>query len=208
MEIIFNLMRLGLNEKQAKIYLAGVKSGPTTATVLAQNSEVKRGTIYGILKELKLLGLCIESKSKKKKLFIMSDPNQLKVIQNDRDNVLTSLLPILRNYSTNKNIPKIFIYQGLDEVREIYIDSLKQKGEILTIESTDGIVKDFGMDWALSYINKRKKLKIPVRMLATETTESKFFKLRDGNDLRETKILPKKFGLGIDIEIYSNKVLN
>ncbi len=207
MENIINLIRLGLDEKQAKVYLAGLKTGPTSATVLASISSIKRGTIYAILKELKLLGLCSESKNKSKKIFTMSDPNQLKVIQNDRDNILINLLPTLRSISSNKNIPKISIYDGIDEVKEAYFDTFKNTKEILTLESSDSLFNAFGTDFILAYIEKRKKLKIPARMIAIENDDSKFLKQRDVADMRQSKFIPKRFSIGIDIEVYANKVL-
>lgn len=208
MNTIFNLIKLGLDEKQAKIYLAGLKTGPTTATVLAKNSEVKRGTIYGILKELKLLGLCSESILQKRKIFTMSDPNQLKAIQNDRDNILNDLLPLLRSFTVSKNIPKISIFEGLQEIKEVYSDTLTGNvKEILTIEAVDSLIEHLGLEFLERYIKQRIKLKIPVRVLATESHNAKHYKQRDLSDIRQTKFIPKKFTLGLDIEIYKNKVL-
>ncbi len=137
----------------------------------------------------------------------MNDPNQLKAMQNDRENVLTTIIPFLRSVSTVESIPKISIYQGMDEVKNIYLDTLIGTKSICSLASSERMEKHFGADWIQSYIKKRLAANVQSRFIATDHMASNFYKNRDESELRETKILPKKFDLALDIEIYKNKVL-
>ena len=52
MELYQQLKQLGLEEKQAKIYLASLELGPDTAQNIAYKASLKRPTTYVILEEL------------------------------------------------------------------------------------------------------------------------------------------------------------
>ena len=68
------LQNLGIQEKQAKVYLACLELGSATIQELAQKSKVKRTSIYNFLEELKNLGLITEIKEGKKLLLIPENP--------------------------------------------------------------------------------------------------------------------------------------
>ena len=57
MEIIPILKQLGFSEKEIKVYLTLLKSGPSSVRTLAQVSGINRGTTYDILKSLIAQGL-------------------------------------------------------------------------------------------------------------------------------------------------------
>jgi sugar-specific transcriptional regulator TrmB len=206
-ELLFALIRIGIEEKLAKVYLAGLKVGSTNATNLAKISDTKRGSIYGFLKELKQLGLCSESVKGKKKIFTMSDPNYLKVLQNDRENYLNNIMPKLRQIVTIPNIPKVQVYNGIEEVKMAYEITLTSKTEIYTIESVNSTVSGIGEKYVDDYIKRRVQKKINVKLLANDEKLAKFFKEKDEEELRKTKIFPFKLNLGIDVEVWDEKVL-
>lgn len=204
MDIIHNLIMLGLDDKEAKVYLAGVRLGTSPASTLAQASQVKRGTIYSILRQLKLKGLCQESLKKKKKTFTMSDPNALKVMQNERDNILSSVLPLLRNMASKDNAPQVRLFSGIDEVRKILEDMLNSKTEILEITSGK-LITTLGWEWCIKYIDRRVTKKVTARSIVTGDKITKVFQHRGKQDLREMKFIQTKSEINMALETYDNK---
>ena len=61
------LEKLGLNKKEAQIYLAALESGETNIEGLSKKSKIKRTTVYDIVESLKEKGLLSSTFSKKKK---------------------------------------------------------------------------------------------------------------------------------------------
>jgi HTH-type transcriptional regulator, sugar sensing transcriptional regulator len=72
-----DIERLGLTEKEAKVYLTSLRIGPASMQVLARKAKVDRGTAYHVaqtLTEKKLFGITEEGK---RPLFRVTHPGQL-----------------------------------------------------------------------------------------------------------------------------------
>ncbi len=210
MDFTSQLKKFGLSEKQAAVYLGGLKTGTDTASNIAKSANVKRGTIYGIINELKGLGLCKnESRTKKRKTFTMSDPNELFAIQNERDYILQTIVPMLRKFTHSTYVPKISIYEGKEDVKKIYEDTLKNnpQKEICSVSSVDSVMDFLGQDWVDKYVQLRMNNKINNRLITTNYRLFDYYSHLDKKHMRETKYLPKGYPLGIDIELYNKRIL-
>lgn len=71
------LRKLGLKEKEATVYLAGLELGPESLQNIAKKSEITRPTAYGIVKALREKGLFRETKQGKKRLFVANSPEKI-----------------------------------------------------------------------------------------------------------------------------------
>ncbi len=71
------LRKLGLSEKEAKVYLTALELGYTSVQKIAQQAKISRPTTYKIIKSLKEKGLISESKDKRKRYFIAESPDNL-----------------------------------------------------------------------------------------------------------------------------------
>ena len=56
MDLTKKLIKLGLTEKEASLYLTGLSIGPATILDLSRKSSIKRGTVYEIIMRLVSLG--------------------------------------------------------------------------------------------------------------------------------------------------------
>jgi sugar-specific transcriptional regulator TrmB len=68
------LIKLGLSEKEAAVYLATLELGEDTALNIAEKSQVNRTTTYVILEKLMKLGLASTVERGKKTVFVAEDP--------------------------------------------------------------------------------------------------------------------------------------
>lgn len=71
-----DIERLGLTEKEAKLYLTSLRIGPSTMQQLAAKAKIDRGTAYHVAKTLGQKGLFEQKEKGKKPLFGVTDPGQ------------------------------------------------------------------------------------------------------------------------------------
>lgn len=76
--LIATLEQFGIEEKQAKVYLATLELGQATVHELSEKSGIKRTSIYNFLEEMKNRGLLLEIELKGKTILIAEDPNNVK----------------------------------------------------------------------------------------------------------------------------------
>jgi sugar-specific transcriptional regulator TrmB len=71
------LRKLGLKEREAKIYLAGLELGATSIQNLAEKAGVTRPTAYEIVRTLREKGLFRETQQGKKRYFLAQSPERI-----------------------------------------------------------------------------------------------------------------------------------
>ena len=77
MTIIEQLNQLGLNGRQARVYLALLQLGSATAIEIAKYTKYKHPTVYDVLDLLKEKRLITETLSGKRKIFSAPRPGRL-----------------------------------------------------------------------------------------------------------------------------------
>ena len=75
--LLYELKKLGLKEKEAKVYLSGLELGPTSIIQIARAADITRPTAYEIVSGLKKRGLFLDVQSNKKRLFSAQSPEVL-----------------------------------------------------------------------------------------------------------------------------------
>lgn len=204
-----SLLQLGLDEKEASIYLASLELGPCSIQDIAKKSGIKRSTIYGIISDLKVRGLFSETIKGKKRLFIASNPETLASLIDRQKILLDTILPELRGISNVElGKPKVRFYETLEEIRSAYMNSISEGDqEILSITSAESGLNFLGHEWIATYIRKRIERGIHIRAIIDSSPTSFQVFSTDRESLRQTKILPSSKHFVTDIEIYGNKVL-
>jgi sugar-specific transcriptional regulator TrmB len=71
------LEQIGLNQKEAKVYLTLLELGPTAIRNIADKANINRGTTYESLKKLQKIGLVSYFHQGKKQHFVSEDPSVL-----------------------------------------------------------------------------------------------------------------------------------
>ncbi|MEY4744239.1 MAG: hypothetical protein RL272_184, partial [Candidatus Parcubacteria bacterium] len=64
------LQKIGLSENEAKVYLAGLELGPSTAQMMAAKATVSRPTTYIMIESLIKRGLMSSFQKGKKRYFV------------------------------------------------------------------------------------------------------------------------------------------
>ena len=206
MEIKHILEQLGLKDKKADVYLAALELGSATVIEISKKAGIKRTTCYDILMDLIKMGLVSETSKGKKRLFIGEDPEKILRDLENKEKLLSGILPQLKAVYNIKGVkPKIRFYEGKEGLREVYADTLKYSGEIAAFASED-VVRALGREWADDYLKKRVKKNIRVRVILPKTEYVSKIVEEDRELLRTSKLIdPQKYPFSIEINIYGHK---
>ena len=206
-----NLKQLGLEEKEAKVYLAALELGPTNIQNLAKKSEIKRSTLYEIIRNLKEQDLLTESPKGKRKIFIAAEPENLKRSIKLKEQLLNDILPELKSLNNIGFVkPKITFYEGREGFQKIYLDSLETKEKsICAIAPSKLIVDIVGEDFSNKYVEERAKRKIQTKLIHI-TSNATRYKYLDPKSfpktLRSVRFTPSELVFNNAIVIYGNSV--
>lgn len=125
MELEENLELVGLNKKQAKVYLACLQLGQSPVYKIAKKAELKRPTVYLALEELNIKGLVKVSKNKKHLLYAPVNPKRIMEILKIRTKKIEEIIPnLFAFYKENPCKPVMQIYEGKEDIEAIYKESL------------------------------------------------------------------------------------
>lgn len=204
------LIKAGLTEKQAKVYLACLELGKTKPSEVAKKAGIKRTTAYGLIDELVNLGLISYSQKGNTKQLKAQDPNSIIELLENRKKEVESVLPELESlYGTYHIRPKIQFYEGQEGIKRIYEDTLKcQSKKICQIVR----VKDFlafpGGDFARDYIQRRAAKGITAYALHPKSDDihDQTYGQPSEQWKRQVRYLPPSMFYASMIMLYDNKV--
>jgi sugar-specific transcriptional regulator TrmB len=133
MEFIEPLMNLGLNEKEARVYLALLSLEKATAYTIATRSNLKKPTAYVILDNLVSKGFALKIPQEDKHYFLAKSPRECLAVAREKlstaEEMLPELLAIRKKTDEKANIA---YYEGLNGIKEMFrilIKNMKQKPE-------------------------------------------------------------------------------
>lgn len=203
-----NLQKIGLSEKEAALYLAGLQTGPATMQKIVEASKLKRATVYELVDSLKEKGLIKTIQKGKRKIYIAEDPQNIFPLIRQKENVLHNILGQLlaiQNHAGKK--PSVRIYQGVAGIKEIYEDILSKRADYIEVLSTklpDDNIRDY---WGGEYVQRRIKKGNHVKVIAPDIPFYRDLQAKDKFAFRQTKLIPAdKFPFQNEMFAYIGKV--
>jgi len=209
--MIGNLTKFGLSEKEAKVYLACLELGDSTASEIALKSNLPRTLIYDLLERLIDLGLISYSIRDNKKFFRASDPKELLRILHEKEEAVTKALPELKKLQKVRGFkrPKVEVYEGKEGMKAVMNDILRSGvKEFLAYGSSRSsfeVIPAFMEEWH----KERIKRKIVMKILYNNTTEAREKVKRKVESLKYTKykFMPINLESPTATIIYAHKVV-
>lgn len=200
------LQDIGLSEKESFVYLACLKLGTSKVSDISSESKINRVTCYDILEKLMEKQFISQVNKDGTQVFIAADPDSvLKNLEKKHDK-FKSHVNILKNLSVIKSPLKISYFEGADELKKIYFDTLDSKTEILNIINEDAIAPIWP-NYENDYVQARIFKKIYLRGIAIDSERSRDLQQKDYNFYRQVILVSKgKFDFSNDIMIYDEKV--
>jgi len=205
-----DLIEIGLNEKEAKVYLASLELGQSTVQDIAQKAGVNRATTYFVIEGLIKSGLMSSFHKGKKQYFVAADPDRLiELIEQEKDTIekreenLKKLLPQLESITKKTERPVVKYYEGKEGLISMSEELIKYaKGEILMAYSKDAV--DSLFDEKERERARDRRIKNKVRTKAIYTYKNGI--LESTPDGKRRKVPENKFPLTCDIAIYEDYV--
>lgn len=202
---------LDLSPAECTAYETLISAGPLTPPGLAKVAKLTRVNSYAALRGLAQKGLAQEKSIAKKHTYFAEPPTALrglirqKVEKSQADALaIESLIPAMMNqYNLAASKPGVSVYEGLDEIKKIYEDTLKLKPgqEVLVLRPIHNSqeIKPF----IRNYIKRRAKIGIKNRTITPTYRPD----LDDKKLLRQRRYYPlDKFSLPAEVSIYGDKV--
>ena len=207
-QLVDSLEKLGLSEKESKIYLAGLGLGKFSVIAISEKTGIKRPTCYLILEDLKKKGLITTFPKAKKILYVAEHPNHL--LKNTEDNFklakqLMSELQNLINSTSEKPILKVYV--GESGVHNIMEDILDEGKDFYYIASVVDLVAEIGQEYQDEWIKRRVAKKMQSTSIRIIEGEMDYKLYGDApENPRVIRYAPKGFQMPYTIFIYGKKV--
>ena len=208
MQINQLLQKLGFSQNEAKVYLATLEMGVSSAQDIAEKAGIKRTTGYSVLSYLVNRGVVAKTKVKGTNRFIAEPPMRLLTLINELEKGIKAALPELEAvYNKKETKPKITFYEGKSAVQKIYDDTLEEKPEEILEWNTNAYFEG-KVEVDPNYIQKRVTLGIHAKRIAGKGSKwDDKHRFLDQKELSQTIIVPKEqFDPKIEINIYNNKI--
>lgn len=197
-----SLIRIGLSDTEAEIYLQLIKKGSLTAVSIAKETKIHRRTIYDNLNILANKGLVTYYIENNVKFFQANSPDILKKKEEEKLNEIKSILPDLNKfYSTPQKSPNVEQLKGFDAIKTIIYEMEKASGTILWLGGGFKILDkiSFSKEKLLKKLSSFN-LRI-IQPKPEDDTYSKYF------SKSKIKFVDSKYSTGVAFFIYDNTVI-
>ncbi len=204
---ITSLKQFGLTDKEAQVYVAALELGDATVQGLARKSKMKRTSIYSVLESLKDKGLISSSVRKKRRYYHGSDPRDLLVKMEERKHAVRAMIPELLSITNLiERKPRIKFFEGVEGIKEIYLDVFRYPNEKIYAWVTDEVWDEMDEDFLNHYISERARRKIFAFVIAPDCKVIREYKAKDLKSFRKTQLdRGTLFNGEVEIDLYGGK---
>ena len=205
------LMRIGLDDREADVYLALLSMKTGRATDIAKAAKQSRSHTYLILRDLAEKGLVSEIEVEKIIHFVAEPPQRLLSYLKNREQELQSLeslvegaMPFLSSLTHPlAGKPRVTVLHGLDGVRHVYRDVLTREYRAFYNPQSNWDVFDGNIITKLF----GKNVKLRGKDLLVNNDMAKVYidemKNKDGYEIR---VLPKGVEFDSDVIVFNDSI--
>ncbi|MEJ0053750.1 MAG: helix-turn-helix domain-containing protein [bacterium] len=204
------LIRSGLNDHEAVVYLSMLELGPSTVLKISRQSGVKRTTIYAVIESLRAKGLVGIEEPGLKRIYVAENPTRLERILDEQKHALQSFFPELQAlYSLRGNNSIIRYYVGTEAMRSVYDELLAElkSGDDYYVFGDPERWDAFDKDYFKSFIARRLRINLKAKIALIPSEVAKSYKLNEKNFREEVRLLPKGTRLDANMLITPRKIV-
>lgn len=209
------LQTIGLTQKEADLYELLLKLGEVSANTLIRETDLKRATAYKSLYALEQKGLVTKRDIGKIIHFRPEQPTKLlelaeREVQNTeraKEDLRTILPQLTSSYILTVEKPVISTYEGVNGLKEIYEDTLRERKPIYAVLQTAEVNDELYQWLTKKYVKSRAKLGIKAQVIVASGKWSREYIKKDEGELRESILVPsREFPFQHEVDIYGDKV--
>lgn len=207
------LGKVGLKEKEIKVYLALLKEGSSLANQLAKKTNILRSSIYDYLDILLEKGFVSYTIKSGKKYFQTVAPQKIlddfKEKKQKEEEILKEIVPKLTQLQ-NTSDKKVFVevFEGKEGMKTTFSRILKENPKELFVFGSSGVGYKLLPYFLEHWHNERIKKKIKMKIIYNAKSEAQK-RIKEGPSLKfsEVKFLSEEHISITGTLIYNNKVL-
>jgi len=209
------IIEFGLDEKEAKVFLAALELGGESVLAIAKKAGINRVATYEALESLIKRGLVSTFIKGKRVYYSATEPDRLghlleqeKQEIDNKESVLNRLMPELMSlYNFSSKKPKVTYYEGKAGIKTIQNSFLKTPDKNLRIiYYYDVLNSAFTKKEMDEYGAKRSRLNIKIKAIAViKDRNLQIHKLNDPN-VERAYVSYSDFPMESDITVYGNKI--
>lgn len=207
------IRRCGLDESEAKVYLALLTLGSGTIHSVAKESGLNRTSSYAIIERLKIKGLVSKIKKVGKTHLSPAKPQVFLQIQKDNYVSLEKHIDDLNYlFTIARKSPGVRFYEGEEGLKTVLEMIIEEAGEIVIYGDGDAF-KHSIPGWSEYYSVKRVTHNIKSRLILKGTSDAieTAKKLRRNtsvkNKLSKIRVLPEGYNIVGGFDVYNEKVI-
>jgi HTH-type transcriptional regulator, sugar sensing transcriptional regulator len=209
MQEIQALMRIGLSEDEAQVYLTCLSLGISSISDIAKKAGVKRPTVYNIMDELLRRGVVSKTPKGKRMFYTVVSPGVLLQELQKREAEFERLLPRLeamRERASGK--PRVQFFEGKEGIRRVYRDLFTTHRTLIGIASLADVHTCFSRSENAAFFNLLRREGGQMRDLVDDSPEGRrYAKEEYRQGLGPVKFLPKDFTIETDMLISGTRAL-
>ncbi len=209
------LIEFGLNEKEARIYVALLELEIAPVQEISRHTEINRSTIYVVLESLIKKGLVSISDDKDVRQYIATSPDILlhtaENMVDKQENILNKIEKILPElkalHKDTKQKPKVRVFEGKEGLISAFEETLKTKEKLMRVISATENLREIMGDYMPQYLQKRYQLNIKMHGIHPDNEFNRnLLRYNTKNLDKPILIPPDKYKISADLVIYDNKI--
>ncbi len=204
MELQGLLQNLGLEEKEAKVYLELLRQGEATATTLAEKTNLDRTLMYQITRKLIEKGLVSYIIKNNVKYFSAANPQKLLQDLKEKEKQLQKAMPQLIDLKKLKEEEtKVEIYRGKEGLKTILKDIIRERKDYVAFGEEGKFQKILPID-TQQFLKELERNGINESVLVREDYRGKILKSANST----FRFLPRDYLSPVTTLVYGNKVVD
>lgn len=210
MEIFRALSQLGLQDTEARFYVAALELGEAPVRDVAEKAGISRTNAYDVFSRLRDQGLVSEvGGGNAKTIIVMAEPpEQLYAIFEQRRQRLRGLMPELNSlHVRSRSKPRVRYFQGLDGIKKVLNDTLSARSKLLFgILSMRDLYQVPGRAWMDDLVRRRIEAGVMLRVIRSQVNDMHAQWAQSEDELRQLRYAPADFVFSMTTYVYDEKV--
>ncbi len=208
------LLKLGLSEKEIKVYLAAMELGPKPVQEIARRANINRVTCYVILENLLDFGLVTQIEGEKGKIYAAENPEKLlqyldkkeREIESTKKEISEILPELLAMFNRVGDRPVVRYLEGVEGIRGLQEQILESGTQhIDSIVSLDYAFKHYSPQEFNDYRKELIKRKIKIRGITTSKKYTHEYMPKGHEEDQKYRFLPAdKFEFPGEIGVFDD----